>query len=431
MNCPRVAAARCLASIEQDGSSLSRQLPRFEQALAANQRPLYRELCYGTLRQYWRLDAALQPLFSKALKPKDSDIKMLIMIGAYQLFHTRIPPHAAINSAVEGARTLKKKWAAGMANAILRRCQREQQTLFEKLDAASLNAHPNWLYEALKAAWPNQLEAILLANNGHPPFCLRVNSRHHQRDEYLHALAKQDIAATACEFAANGIRLDKACNVEELPGFGQGHVSVQDEAAQLCTSLLELAPGQRVLDACAAPGGKTGAILECVDGLQEVVALDIDEQRLQRIEENLTRLQRKATLLAADAADVAQWWDGQAFDRILLDAPCSATGVIRRNPDIKLNRHASDILPLVALQANLLQALWRCLKPGGIFVYATCSLLPAENEEQISTFLDANSDAELLPLDTPWGEDRRGCRQLFPQVQGHDGFFYAKLQKTL
>ncbi|MFT4917901.1 MAG: 16S rRNA (cytosine967-C5)-methyltransferase [Zhongshania aliphaticivorans] len=431
MKCPRVAAARCLASIAQEGSSLSRQLPREEQDLDPGQRSLYRELCYGTLRHYWRLDAGLKPLFSKGLKPKDSDVKMLILIGAYQLFYTRIPPHAAINSAVEGCRSLGKKWAAGMTNAILRRCQREKDTLFKGLKPAADAAFPAWLYQALAQAWPDQLTEIISASNAHPPFCLRLNRQHQERDAYLLELAALDMTASPCEFAPYGIRLEQACGVDKLPGFFDGHISVQDEAAQLCTQLLDLQAGQRVLDACAAPGGKTGAILEAQPALREVLALDIDEQRLSRISENLARLQLGATLVAADAADLDSWWDGSHFDRILLDAPCSAVGVIRRNPDIKLNRMVSDIAPLCRLQASLLDSLWQCLSPGGLFVYATCSLLPAENEEQISAFLSREPSAELVPLDVSWGVDRSGCRQLFPQDQGHDGFFYALLRKKL
>ncbi|MFT6550103.1 MAG: 16S rRNA (cytosine967-C5)-methyltransferase [Zhongshania marina] len=431
MKCPRVAAARCLANIEQEGSSLSRVLARYEQDVEPSQRSLYRELCYGSLRYYWKLDAALKPFFSKALKAKDSDVKMLIYLGAYQLFYTRIPAHAAINSSVEGCRSLGKKWASGMANAILRRCQREQDSIFTTLSADADAAFPAWLFDAIKQAWPEQLEDLLAASNAHPPFCLRVNALQQSREDYLTILAKADIAAQACAFADLGIRLEQACSVDKLPSFHDGHVSVQDEAAQLCTQLLELSAGMRVLDACAAPGGKTGAILECEPQLAEVVALDIDEQRLARIQDNLDRLELSATLISADAADMDAWWDGIQFDRILLDAPCSATGVIRRNPDIKLNRLATDIGPLVELQAKLLGNLWQSLKPNGIFVYATCSLLPAENEAQIAAFLANHSDAELMPINANWGIDRDGCRQLFPQIDGHDGFFYAKIRKKL
>ncbi len=428
MSCPRVAAARCLAAV-LDGQSLSRQLPLEEKPLADNQRSLYRELCYGTLRQYWRLDAALKPCFSKGLKRRDDDVRMLIYIGAYQLFHTRIPAHAAINSAVDGCRALNKKWAAGLCNAILRRCQRDGEALFANLPAAAASGHPPWLYKAINTAWPEQASAVLAANNSHPPMCLRVNRLRGDRQQYLQQLAQADIAADACQFSPQGIRLGHAVGVDALPGFFDGAVSVQDEAAQLCTSLLDLQPGQRVLDACAAPGGKSGAILEAEPDLSELIALDIDATRLERIAENLHRLDLAANCQAADAARPEQWWDGKAFERILLDAPCSATGVLRRNPDIRLHRRASDIAELAVLQAQMLDALWGCLAPGGILLYATCSVLPEENEQQIRHFLQRHDDANCEALAVDWGLDREVGRQILPSQEGADGFFYAKLIK--
>lgn len=429
MSCPRVAAARCIAAV-LEGQSLSRQLAVEEQRLADNQRSLYRELCYGTLRQYWRLDAALKPCFSKGLKRRDNDVRMLIYIGAYQLFYTRIPPHAAINSAVEGCRTLKKKWAAGMCNAILRRCQRDAEALFAALPADAASAHPSWLFKAIKRAWPDQATAVFEANNQHPPMCLRVNRLRSSRDDYLAALTAAGIEASPCDHAPHGIRLAAPCAVEALPDFFEGSASVQDEAAQLCTGLLDLQPGQRVLDACAAPGGKSGAILEAQPEIGELLALDIEPQRLERVAENLHRLGLAANCQAADASNPEQWWDGQHFDRILLDAPCSATGVLRRNPDIRLHRRASDIAELVALQAKMMDALWACLAPGGILVYATCSVLPEENEHQLKHFLQRHSDAHCEPLKVDWGMDRSGGRQLLPSSEGADGFFYAKLVKA-
>ncbi|WP_374973140.1 16S rRNA (cytosine(967)-C(5))-methyltransferase RsmB [Spongiibacter marinus] len=429
MSCPRVAAARCLVAVV-DGQSLSRQIPLQEKSLPEKQRPLYRELCYGTLRRYWQLDAALKPCFSKGLKRKDSDIRMLIYIGAYQLFFTRIPPHAAISSAVEACKTLKKKWAAGLCNAILRRCQRDGEALFKDLPADAASAHPAWLYKAITRAWPEQASAVFEANNTHPPMCLRVNQQQHSRDAYLAKLSAADIDATTCQYAPMGLRLSSPCGVEALPEFFAGAVSVQDEAAQLCTRLLELQPGQRVLDACAAPGGKSGAILEAEPALQELVALDIDEGRLERVADNLQRLGLRAHYQVADAADPQAWWDSQAFDRILLDAPCSATGVLRRNPDIRLHRRASDIPELVSLQRRILDAMWQCLAPGGILVYATCSVLPEENEQQIADFLQRHDDAHSAALDVAWGIDRKVGRQLLPSNEGADGFFYAKLVKA-
>lgn len=428
-NNPRVAAARCLAAVVGEGASLSQQLPLQEKHLDPQQRPLLRELCYGTLRHYWRLDAALKPLFKKPFKAKDQDIQLLIYLGAYQLFYTRIPSHAAINSSVEAARELGKPWAAGMINALLRRCQRDGETRFDGLTPAAASAHPQWLYQALATAWPKQLQSILAANNQHPPMCLRVNQRQGSRQAYLQKLSAVGIEAAACDYAPQGIRLVQPCGVDKLPDFAQGAASVQDEAAQLCSSLLDLQPGQRVLDACAAPGGKSGAILEAQPALAELVALDIDAQRLQRVNDNLQRLSLTATLLAADAANPQQWWDQQLFDRILLDAPCSASGVLRRNPDIKLHRRETDIAALAALQLRLLTQLWPLLKPGGIVLYATCSILPQENDACIARFIDHQADAHVLPIDGDWGLATSLGRQLLPSSDGPDGFYYARLQR--
>lgn len=429
MSCPRLAAAQCLTAVA-NGQSLNRQLPINEQSLPNQQRPLYRELCYGVLRHYWTLKAALKPCFAKPLKRKDLDVEMLALVGAYQLRYTAVAPHAAINSGVEACRTVKKKWAAGMVNAILRRCQRDGDELFANLPPAAAASHPQWLYQAIKKAWPQQAEAILAANNSHPPMCLRVNARQSDRDRYLQTLNDAEIDANPCDFAPQGLRLHTPQPVNRLPGFAEGLASVQDEAAQLCTTLLELGPGQRVLDACAAPGGKTGAILETEANLSEVVALDVEDGRLDRVWDNLQRLGLSATLLCADATDTDSWWDGKPFDRILLDAPCSATGVIRRNPDIKLHRRADDIPALVALQRRILDALWQCLSPGGTLLYATCSVLPEENEQQVADFSTRHNDAAEAPIEASWGEARPAGRQLFPAVDGPDGFFYAVLHKS-
>ncbi|MBD2857587.1 16S rRNA (cytosine(967)-C(5))-methyltransferase RsmB [Spongiibacter sp. KMU-158] len=428
--CPRLAAAHCLVSVVAEGNSLSRVVGLFEKDLPAEQRSLYRELCYGTLRQFWRLDAALTPSFKKPLKNKDLDIKMLVMIGAYQLFYTRIPPHASINSVVDACKALKKNWATGMVNAILRNAQRQGDAFFEGLAPAAQSGFPEWLFDAISQAWPTEANAIFDASNSHPPFCLRVNRLHHSRDHYLDLLAEQQIEANACDFAKQGIRLEHAIPAFQLPGFESGWVSVQDEAAQLCCELLDLQAGQRVLDACAAPGGKTGAILESQSDLSELIAIELEPRRLERIEENLERLQLHASVICADAADTESWWDGGAFDRILLDAPCSATGVIRRNPDIRLHRKADDIAELSKLQLRLLNSLWPTLKPGGLLVYATCSILPQENEAVVQAFTEQTEDASVQTIQAEFGTDRTGTRQLFPQIEGHDGFFYAVLKKS-
>ena len=434
----RAAAARCLASVA-NGLSLSQQIPVFEQRVIERDRALFRQLCYGVLRFYPKLLAQASQLLAKPLKDKDRDVLMLLLLGIYQLSETRVPDHAAVSSTVAATRALKKPWAKGLINGVLRQWQRRQSQLLSKLSAAETLAHPQWLHDALQQAWPEYANAIEEANNQHPPMCLRVNQRQLSTDKYLQALGDESIEASACRFSAQGIRLAQPIAVEQLPGFEQGWISVQDEAPQLSTALLNLAPGQRVLDACCAPGGKSCHILEAEPELGELLALDIDPQRLLRVEQNLNRLQlnqqqkqaaSNIKLVSGDASRVDDWWDNKPFDRILLDAPCSATGVIRRNPDIKLHRSLQDIQQLAVLQLQILSALWPTLKPGGLLLYATCSVLPDENENIVAQFCQQQSDAEHKPIDADWGIARDYGRQLFPQNDGHDGFFYALLTKN-
>ena len=388
-------------------------------------------MAFGTARWQPRLSLLAEKLMDKPFKAGDRDLEALLLIGLYQLFHTRIPAHAAIGETVGCVDKLKKSSAKGLLNAVLRRAQREYDSLLPALehDPAARLAHPRWLQKALKARWPEHWEAIATANNLHPPLILRVNRRQGSRDAYLAELAAAGIDAVPCAFSADGIRLLQPQDVTALPGFAAGRLSVQDEAAQLAAELLELAPGQRVLDACAAPGGKTCHLLEREPALAEVVALDADAGRLQRVEQNLARLGLTARTLAADGRAVADWWDGTPFQRILLDAPCSATGVIRRHPDIKLTRQASDIAPLVQLQGELLDALWPTLEVGGILVYATCSVLPEENSSNLAAFLARTPGARELDIPAPWGLAQPDARQLLPQPDGHDGFYYCKLIK--
>ncbi len=424
----RAAAARCLQAVV-NGQSLSRELPKAEKKLKPDQRPLLRELCYGSLRQFWRLEALAGQCLSKPFKEKDEDILMLLCLGIYQLDYMRIPPHAAINTTVNASKSLRKEWAKGLTNAVLRRFQRERETLLADLTPPEACAHPEWLYEAIHAAWPGEADAILEANNQHPPLCLRNNIRSQSRKDYLLALKTADIEAAACDFAPEGIRLTRAVDVLALPGFTEGSVSVQDESAQLCADILRPGPGMRVLDACAAPGGKSCHLLEYQPELA-LTCIDVDGSRLERVQENLSRLKLKARLLTGDAAKPESWWDAQAFDQILLDAPCSATGVIRRNPDIKIHRRASDIPALADTQLNMLKALWPTLKSGGQLLYATCSILPAENEQVIERFLNQQSDATHQSIDADWGLARPYGRQLFPRNDKHDGFYYALLIKA-
>ena len=429
---PRLAAARALTAVLSGKASLGSSLPPQLDKVEHHDRALAQDLAFGAARWQPRLQLLAEKLLDKPFKAADKDVEALLLIGLYQLLHSRIPAHAAIGETVGCAGALKKPWAKGLLNAVLRRAQREHEALFAELerDPVLHTAHPRWLQKALKAHWPEHWQAICAANNAHPPLILRVNRRHGSRDAYLEELRSAGLAAEPCTFSRDGVRLLQPCDVTTLPGFKQGRVSVQDEAAQLAAELLELAPGQRVLDACAAPGGKTCHLLEVEPALREVVAVDLEAKRLARVRENLERLKLDATLIAADGRDTAAWWDGTPFQRILLDAPCSATGVIRRHPDIKLTRQPEDIPALAQLQGELLDALWPTLAPGGVLLYATCSVLPTENSETVAAFLARTPDAQEVTIAGDFGLQSPQGRQLLPQLDGHDGFYYAKLIKT-
>ncbi|MGY1919425.1 16S rRNA (cytosine(967)-C(5))-methyltransferase RsmB [Pseudomonas tolaasii] len=428
---PRLAAAKALAAVLNGKASLNSSLPTQLDKVEDRDRGFTQDLAFGTARWQPRLSALAARLLQKPFKAADADVEALLLVGLYQLLYTRVPAHAAIGETVGCADKLKKPWAKALLNAVLRRAQRESEALLAELehDPVVRTAHPRWLQKSLKAFWPEQWEAICAANNAHPPMILRVNRRHHSRDAYLQLLTDAGIKATPCVYSVDGIVLEAATDVRSLPGFADGWISVQDEAAQLAADLLDLAPGQRVLDACCAPGGKTCHILEVEKDLAGVVAVDLEAKRLVRVRENLARLGLSADLIAADGRDTATWWDGKPFQRILLDAPCSATGVIRRHPDIKLTRQPDDIATLAVLQGELLDALWPTLEVGGILLYATCSTLPTENTEVIEAFLARTSGARELDLATGAGIKQPHGRQLLAQEGGHDGFYYAKLIK--
>ncbi|WP_065616431.1 16S rRNA (cytosine(967)-C(5))-methyltransferase RsmB [Pseudomonas moraviensis] len=428
---PRLAAAKALAAVLSGKASLNSSLPTQLDKVEDRDRGFTQDLAFGTARWQPRLSALAEKLLQKPFKAADADVEALLLVGLYQLLYTRVPAHAAIGETVGCADKLKKSWAKGLLNAVLRNAHRESETIFAELerDPVVRTAHPRWLQKSLKAFWPEQWEAICAANNAHPPMILRVNRRHHNRDAYLALLGEAGIAATPCVYSRDGIVLEAAADVRSLPGFAEGWISVQDEAAQLAADLLDLAPGQRVLDACCAPGGKTCHILEAEPALAGVVAVDLEAKRLVRVKENLERLGLNAELIAADGRDTAKWWDGKPFQRILLDAPCSATGVIRRHPDIKLTRQPDDIVALAQLQGELLDAMWKTLEVGGILVYATCSTLPTENTEVIAAFLERTPGARELDLATAAGIRQPHGRQLLAQQGGHDGFYYAKLIK--
>lgn len=427
----RSAAAKAIHQVLADGRSLAAVLPPALASVPPAERGLTQELCYGTLRWAPRLTALAGKLLDKPLRARDGDVHALLLIGLYQLLYLNVPPHAAVSLTVEATARLKKDWARGLLNGVLRRLQREQETLLAAVDAsdAAALAHPVWLLARLEQDWPEQWRAIASANNERPPMTLRVNCRQGSRDDYLARLDAAGITAAAVAQTPDAVTLAAPVAVEQLPGFADGDVSVQDAAAQLAAGLLQLAPGQRVLDACAAPGGKTGHILERCAGI-ELLALDSEAERLQRVAENLQRLRLSAELCAGDAGDPATWWDGKPFDRILLDAPCSGSGVIRRHPDIKTLRRPEDIPALAAQQARLLRALWPLLAPGGILVYATCSIFTAENAGQVTAFLRDETQAAELPITAIWGQAVAAGRQILPGENGMDGFYYAVLRKA-
>ncbi len=426
---PRATAARILSQVTRDGRSLSRAMETVPPA-ASDDHALIQEMCYGVLREYHRLSTMIASLLKKPLKEKDADVQALLLLGLYQLISMRVPDHAAVSETVEATATLKKVWARGMVNGVLRNFQRRQKTLLAQADATEEGrwSHPQWLINALREAWPMNWQAMLTANNQRPPMCLRINTAKTSVNDYLQLLEQNNIAASHSELTTSTIRLAHPQDVSILPGFAEGWLSVQDEAAQQAACLMALEAGQRVLDVCAAPGGKTAHMLELAE--VTMVAVDVDAIRLQRVEENLKRLGKTALCIVGDASMPKEWWDGQPFDRILLDAPCSATGVIRRHPDIKLLRRESDIKKLVALQAQILDAIWPLLKPGGMLVYSTCSVLPEENVEQIAAFVSRQTDAQLKTIKAQWGESTMAGQQVLTGNSGMDGFYYACLEKT-
>lgn len=425
----RATAARVIGAVI-GGLSLNQVLPEKLNDVSERDRALLQQLSYGTLRQSPRLQAILKQLLDKPLRDKDRDVQGLLLCGLYQLDSTRVPDHAAVAATVDATRALKKHWAKGMTNAVLRRYLREREQLTQALDEAAAASHPAWLFQKILTQWPAAAAAIIDANNQQPPMTLRVNRGQASRDDYISSLKGHGIAAKAGCLSKHAIQLAVPIDVWDLPEFSAGRVSVQDEAAQMAALLLQAGAGERVLDACAAPGGKTCHILELQPELAELVAMDIDELRLQKVSENLQRLNLKATLITGDAASPPAALQPASFDRILVDAPCSASGVIRRHPDVKLLRRESDIAPLANQQLCILRGLWPLLKTGGTLLYATCSILDEENSQVIQRFLTEEGDAALSGTEMAGSESVTSGRQLLPSSGGTDGLFYAALQKA-
>jgi len=491
----RADAAAIVTQVVVQKKSLDDALPDYLKKYdEARDKALLQELSYGTLRWHHKLDAITKSLLTKTSKKTDALVHSLILVGLYQLLYLRIPHHATLFETVAATHTIKKLWAKGLVNAVLRNFIRGQEKILAQIENTpntnefagyfnhgshtlskmnlgvkpsserqdpvwkhngarftpsvneereergrqSINSfyegyakysHPEWLIKLLQKSWPKNWEEILNANNDRPPLHLRVNLSKISRDDYLKKLESLNIHAKTHATSKTAITLEKPVDISALPDFYRGFVSVQDLAAQYAVDLLELKPGLRVLDACAAPGGKTAHILENTPDLQELVAVDLIDKRLEMIQNNLTRLQLSATLICGDATKPLKWWDGKKFDRILLDAPCSGTGVIRRHPDIKILRQEKDINNNAALQFKLLEALWPLLNNDGILVYATCSVLPQENQMVIEKFLLKYNNAQEKPITVSWGHKVTHGIQIFPETSGSDGFYYAKILK--
>lgn len=429
----RQLAAETLDPLLRHQGSLNAILPEAVSRCPERDRGLLRQLCYGTMRDFQQLNIIANRLLRRPFKVADFDIRALLLVGIYQLRSLRVPAHAAINETVEAAHGLNKSWAASLINGVLRRYQRETEAIEDQVMESELGRqnHPEWFIRKVQNNWPDHWQKIIDGNNdSDAPLTLRVNQQQISREDFLQALADEEIDATATPLSPQGITLEEACDVTTLPGYDDGWFSVQDEAAQLSAALLDLQPEQRVLDACAAPGGKLCHILEQEPKLSHVDAVELEKRRTDRVYDNLARLKLEANLYIADASK-DDWWDTQAYDRILLDAPCSATGVIRRHPDIKYLRKGEDIAALANIQLSILENLWQMLAPGGKLLYATCSIFPQENERLIKRFVTQQDDAEHIPLNAEWGIERSYGRQLFAVPNSHDGFYYALLTKAV
>ncbi len=434
----KVSAARSvsLKTLKQvfGGQSLSAvQVHTTDKLDDARDRGLANEIVNGVLRWRWQLEFFISQLLKKPLKAKDIDVQLVLLMALYELNQCRTPDYAVINESVDLVRQSGKKWAAGLVNAVLRNFIREQEKLIASIkDGVVRYSHPPWLLEKIKNDWPQHWQEILQANNQRPAFWLRVNQLQYSVPQYQQLLVDDGLESEAATFADAALKLSHGVDVRTLPGFAEGAVSVQDAGAQLAAELLEVSAGHRVLDLCAAPGGKTCHLLERYPKIGHLLAVELEAQRMLRVSENLQRLklEPRVELVVADARNTKSWWQGELFDRILIDAPCSASGVIRRHPDIKTLRRDSDIAPLVALQSEILRAAWQTLAAGGELLYVTCSVFKDENQNQITAFLSQHADAIEIKIQADWGQPCEHGRQLFPGEQDADGFYFCRLKKA-
>lgn len=428
----RASAAKLSWQIIDKGQSLDNSLSEFFEGagLPPEDRGLVQEIVYGVCRWYGELDYYASLLLQKPIRNKDRTAHFLLLVGIYQLKHMNIPAHAAVSETVAACQQLQKIWAKNLLNSCLRRWQREQSELEVEPMQAQLLSHPHWLADELKTAWPEYWKLILEANNARPAMCLRVNQLQNSRDDYLQALVDAHIKATADPLTKNGIKLIKPKAVSSLPGFSTGAASVQDTAAQLAAEILAPEKGHSVLDACAAPGGKTAHLLEVGNNQIALDAVDISEHRTTQTKDTLDRLKLSANVYCADAAQAASWpTPDNGYDKILIDAPCSGTGVIRRHPDIRHHRQLTDIEQLEKTQYALLNNLWAYLKSGGHLLYMTCSVIPRENEQQIAKFLSLTESAEVLEFEHPSAIALNHGFQTLPGIHDMDGFYFCLLRK--
>ncbi|MGB5487399.1 MAG: 16S rRNA (cytosine(967)-C(5))-methyltransferase RsmB [Lysobacterales bacterium] len=426
---PRLAAVQALSEVLDENKNLG-DSEALSNLSDSRDNAFARNLAYGVLRWLSALEWLASQLLAKPVKKREVEVQRLLMLGLQQLWHDRTASHAAVNETAECARLLGKPWAVGLINAVLRRFQREQQSLLIKLEQTEKRfAHPNWLLKEIQKDWPEHWQEIIDANNRQAPLWLRINRKQADETVLRGDLKDAGFEISDQDYARDAISISPAAAVARIPGFEQGWLSVQDPAAQLARDLLDPRPGDRILDACAAPGGKTAHLLESCQGI-ELTVLDKQAQRIEQIDQNLHRLGLNATSIVADAAVIETWWNGEKFHKILLDAPCSATGVIRRHPEIKWLRSSGQVDTVVKTQAGLLAALWPLLEPGGILVYATCSILERENTEQIQRFLAQHAEAAVEVPTVEWGMASPFGRQILPGEARMDGFFYAVLRKS-
>lgn len=439
----RALAAKCCYAVIDQGRSLGDELPKQQGRASIKDKGLLQEICFGVLRYLPELENDIRGLMQKPLTGKQRVFHFLLLVGAYQMKYMRIPDHAAVSETVAATSALKNRHMKALINGVLRNFIRVRETGKEPSSPLPISIqfnHPSWFIKILQQSYPEQWQKILIANQQKPPMWLRVNRKYHSCEQYLKLLEVAEISINSIDPYTQAIELTRPTDVLNLPGFEKGWVSVQDGAAQKAARLLNCQKNDIVLDCCAAPGGKTCHMLELTPDIKSMTAIDIEASRLVRVEENLKRLGLKANVIAADAANTKSWWQGQYFDRILLDVPCSGTGVIRRHPDIKWLRKATDIDQLVVLQQQIIKEIWSLLKPGGTLLYATCSILPQENNQQIAQFLKDNADAQLLPIEgidnnTQCNTKNKASNkhsigwQLLPDEKNMDGFYYAKLLK--